>query len=242
MRAGGSLFTAEKSANKLLRVGLETTRGSPHWTSQEPHRSGPTPRAAAGDPQQRKRAAMQEIIHCPSCQRKLQVPESLVGQDVQCPTCSATFTASMGGPAPVAPPAPPPAAAEEKPYYDVDREAPRRREPDRRSRDDYDVDYDDRPRRPRRRDLLPHRGSTVLTLGILSLVLCGPVLGPIAWIMGNQDMIEIRAGRMDPEGESPTNAGRICGMIATILGIIGLVIGCLWIFAAINLAGRGGRF
>jgi hypothetical protein len=186
---------------------------------------------------------MQEIINCPSCQRKLQVPDSLLGQDVQCPTCGATFTASTGGPAPLAPAAPPPAAAEEKPYYDVERE-PRRREPERRSRDDYDDyedDFDDRRRRPRRRDLLPHRGSTVLTLGILSLVVCGPILGPIAWIMGNQDMTEIRAGRMDPEGEGTTNAGRICGMIGTILSIVIILAYCL-IFFVIMSAGRGGRF
>jgi hypothetical protein len=177
---------------------------------------------------------MPEIINCPSCQRKLQVPEALLGQDVQCPTCGATFTAAVAGPTPAPlPPAPPPP---EKPAYDVESAAPERREASRRPRDDYDdyEDYDDygERRRPRRRrDLLPHRGSTVLTLGILSLVLCGPILGPIAWIMGNQDMAEIRAGRMDPEGEGTTNAGRICGIIGTILGIVGIVFACLWFFA-----------
>ena len=39
-----------------------------------------------------------------------------------------------------------------------------------------------------RRDLLPHRGSTILTLGILSLLVCGPILGPMAWVMGNTDL------------------------------------------------------
>jgi hypothetical protein len=45
--------------------------------------------------------------------------------------------------------------------------------------------------------------------------------------MGNNDLKEMRAGRMDPEGESNTNVGRICGMISTILHIVGLVVGCL---------------
>jgi hypothetical protein len=67
----------------------------------------------------------------------------------------------------------------------------------------------------------------ILVPGILSLVMAGPILGPIAWIMGNSDLKEIRAGRMDPEGESQTNAGRICGMIATILSISGLVLCCV---------------
>jgi hypothetical protein len=38
--------------------------------------------------------------------------------------------------------------------------------------------------------------------------------------MGNNDLKEIRAGRMDPEGEQMTNIGRILGMIATILNIV----------------------
>jgi hypothetical protein len=176
---------------------------------------------------------MQEIINCPSCQRKLQVPEALLGQDVQCPTCGATFTATLGGQTSAPAAAEPPAVG---PQPDLEREPAPRRDPGRRHRDDYDDydDYDDdydRRRFRRRRDLVPHRGSTILTLGILSLVVCGPILGPIAWIMGNQDMAEIRAGRMDPEGESSTNAGRICGIIGTLLSIVGLVFFCLLVMA-----------
>jgi hypothetical protein len=72
----------------------------------------------------------------------------------------------------------------------------------------------------------PHRGSTILVLGILSLVLVGVglVLGPIAWTMGTQDLNDMRAGRMDPEGEGTTNAGWICGMIGTILNIVVVVV------------------
>ena len=66
----------------------------------------------------------------------------------------------------------------------------------------------------------PHRGTLILVLGILGLVVCGP-LGIAAWIMGNGDLKEIDAGAMDPTGRSTTNAGRICGMIATILLILG---------------------
>jgi hypothetical protein len=65
----------------------------------------------------------------------------------------------------------------------------------------------------------PHRGTTILVLGILGLVMCGP-LGIAAWIMGNGDLREMDAGTMDPSGRGNTNAGRICGMIATILMIL----------------------
>jgi len=72
----------------------------------------------------------------------------------------------------------------------------------------------------------PHRGTLILVLGILSLIICAPV-GIAAWVMGNGDLKQIDAGAMDPSGRSVTNAGRICGMIATILlglGVLGGII------------------
>ena len=38
---------------------------------------------------------MSDTVTCPSCQRTLRVPESLLGQLVKCPTCQQTFTASL---------------------------------------------------------------------------------------------------------------------------------------------------
>ena len=68
----------------------------------------------------------------------------------------------------------------------------------------------------------PHRGVLILVLGILSLVLC-QLLGPVAWILGKGDMAEIDSGRMDPEGRGLTQAGMICGIIATVMLILGLL-------------------
>ncbi len=48
--------------------------------------------------------------------------------------------------------------------------------------------------------------------------------------MGNSDLKEMDAGTMDPSGRSITQGGKICGMIATILLILGAIIGIL-IFA-----------
>ncbi len=69
----------------------------------------------------------------------------------------------------------------------------------------------------------PHRGTLILVLGILGLVICGPC-GIAAWIMGNGDLKEMDAGAMDPSGRGTTQAGKICGMIATILMALGIVI------------------
>jgi predicted Zn finger-like uncharacterized protein len=133
-----------------------------------------------------------------------------------------------------------------------DDDRPRRRSRSRRGNDEDDDEDDDRPRRRRRRDFLPHRSGGVLTLGILALVLFfvpfmpggGLVLGILAWVMGNNDLAEMRAGRMDPEGESQTNAGRVCGIIAVALHALGLVLVGAYFFclcAGIGALGAGGR-
>lgn len=72
----------------------------------------------------------------------------------------------------------------------------------------------------------PHRGTAVLVLGILGLVICF-VCGIIAWVMGNADLRDMEAGRMDPSGMGVTKAGKICGMISVILAIVGIAVGIL---------------
>ena len=69
----------------------------------------------------------------------------------------------------------------------------------------------------------PHRGTLILVLGILSLVLCSIFTGIPAWIMGSSDLKQMDAGTMDPSGRSLTNAGRICGMINCILTALGAI-------------------
>ena len=70
----------------------------------------------------------------------------------------------------------------------------------------------------------PHRGVLILVLGILSLVGCGIFTGIPAWIMGSGDLKEIDAGAMDPAGRGMTQAGKILGMIAVIITILGVVV------------------
>ena len=87
--------------------------------------------------------------------------------------------------------------------------------------------------------LEPHRGTLILVLGILSLVLCGFFTGIPAWIMGKSDLAKIQAGHMDPEGVGPTKAGMICGMIcciisAVLIGLINLLMILGGGFAALN--------
>ena len=43
---------------------------------------------------------MPEVVNCPQCERKLRVPEDLLGKKVKCPTCGNTFTAEVPSAAP----------------------------------------------------------------------------------------------------------------------------------------------
>jgi hypothetical protein len=84
-------------------------------------------------------------------------------------------------------------------------------------------------RRLRRSDYKPHNGQVIMVLGILSFFIAGLILGPVSWAMGYMDLKKIRNGEMDPEGESQTRTGMICGMIATILHSVVLVATFLFI-------------
>lgn len=48
---------------------------------------------------------MPDIVQCPFCPRKLQVPVEVLGQQVQCPSCGQTFTAGASVPPPSLAPA-----------------------------------------------------------------------------------------------------------------------------------------
>jgi len=88
--------------------------------------------------------------------------------------------------------------------------------------------------------LKPHRGTTVLVLGILGLVVC-VICGIIAWVMGKNDLREMDAGIMDPSGRGTTNAGKICGMISVILACVGLAIWLLLMIVGVGAAAVSGQ-
>lgn len=95
----------------------------------------------------------------------------------------------------------------------------------------------------------PHRGGLILAFGIASVLCCNPlgmccmpcgvcfvvlgaVLGVAAWVMGASDLSKIRAGIMNPEGESMTRWGKI-------LGIVSVGIAILWVLANIGMLAIG---
>ncbi len=80
------------------------------------------------------------------------------------------------------------------------------------------------------------QGTTVLVMGILSIVVCG-VLGPIAWGMGNKAMREIDANpQITYSNRGNVNAGRICGIVGTVLMVLGILAFIVVIAAASSMS------
>lgn len=79
------------------------------------------------------------------------------------------------------------------------------------------------------------QATTVLVLGILAVVLC-QILGPFAWVMGNNELAGIDAGRRPPENRGTANAGRILGIIGTVLLALGIVFAILFIVGALTIS------
>jgi hypothetical protein len=94
----------------------------------------------------------------------------------------------------------------------------------------------------------PHRGSTVLGLGVTALTLTilgvlgsavcclfvpapmiGLACGMPAWFMGRADLSAMDSGMMDQMGRGSTQAGMICGMIASAIAILVFVVALVMI-------------
>ena len=74
----------------------------------------------------------------------------------------------------------------------------------------------------------PHRGGTILALGLVSLF-CNVMFIPgiAAWTMAHTDLKLMNSGRMDPSGRGMTIAGMVLGIITTVLGGLWIGISCL---------------
>ena len=70
---------------------------------------------------------------------------------------------------------------------------------------------------------MPHRGGSILGLGICGFAVCF-ICGLIAWIMGAKDLKQIDQGMRDPSGRGVTRAGMIIGAIATfVAGLLQII-------------------
>jgi hypothetical protein len=140
---------------------------------------------------------MPQIINCPDCERKLRVPDELLGKKVRCPTCSVMFRAvAVGGSTPVEDPIEEPdeepaprrtAAARDERYSPSPRAGRRRVEDEddegedirlrRRREDDEDDDDYYSERRSSGRDKQAGWGKVRIGINLV-------MIGIWAWIAG----------------------------------------------------------
>ena len=191
---------------------------------------------------------MAAIVDCPVCAHSLRIPDEFSGDTLRCPSCGGAFSAPSAlqvlppsaQTAPVPTETLPPLEIEPRQIIprvpqmrpmlvgeekgQLSRASPAKARPATLPRDgvaDIPWPY---------RDCEPHRASLVLGLGIASLVLAvtcvlsilGLPLGVAALVMGQRDRRKMRAGTMDPKGESTTQAGYICGIVGTVLNGLGV--------------------
>ena len=67
------------------------------------------------------------------------------------------------------------------------------------------------------------QGTLILVLGILSILCCG-ILGPVAWVMGNNAINEIDQNPAGYSNRGQVQAGRICGIVGTVLWALGILL------------------
>jgi hypothetical protein len=178
-------------------------------------------------------------IKCPNCERALNVPDEAPGKLARCPACGETFAIGKTAeptPAPVT--TPQSSAVQNPPAWDAETPLERRREEEedeaeeRRRRRDDEEHEDERYRDIDGGYRYPHRGPTILTLGILSLCFaCAPllswILGGIAISMANNDLTQMGRRKMDPGGRSITQTGRTLATVGVILTTIWFVLACV---------------
>lgn len=81
------------------------------------------------------------------------------------------------------------------------------------------------------------RGALILVLGILALIMLGPITGIPAWIMGARDLRKIREGSIAPSEQTMTQVGMILGIVGTVLGFLAMamvVIALMIVFGIIS--------
>jgi hypothetical protein len=86
------------------------------------------------------------------------------------------------------------------------------------------------------------QANTALTLGLVGLVgglLCGlpMVLGPFAWVIGRKAMLDIDASGGQLGGRGNATVGMVCGIIATVLLLLGVLAVAALVVVAVATAG-----
>lgn len=170
---------------------------------------------------------------CPSCQKQFRVADSMAGKQARC-TCGQVVTVPGGAAAP--PPTSPRSASFDRLLQEAQEAAAAKRAAEEAARAEraaaeaakvnpYAAPGATPSYAPQRfvSSKAPHRGGTILTLGILGLICCA-FCSFFAWGMGMSDLKQMKAGHMDDSGYGLTMAGMILGVVGVILTIAGVIL------------------
>lgn len=164
------------------------------------------------------------LVTCLNCAKQMQAPNDAAGKKVRCPKCQTMNLVSRSGGAgeeqAIKKKAPPPKPPQEE--QTAISETPPAKKKTWKEKATESVE------RLRRTQgwVEAHRGRLILTLGIVSIVLAGPiglVLGCFAIYMADADRAKIEEGEMDPSGLGKVAAGRTCGLIGAIVSFVYLM-------------------
>ncbi len=152
---------------------------------------------------------MPELIQCPNCNRKLRVPDNLIGKKVKCPSCSKAFVAAV-----------------EKEELDEE-EMPRSRR--RPLADEYEDEEDEEVRPRRRRRRRGSRARSIVAAPAIALMVVGGIslalyLIQLILILAGVDVLGLRDQNLPgaPQQAQAFNAGRIAG------GVSGMIVAISW--------------
>ena len=170
-------------------------------------------------------------VLCPSCQSTLRVDYEHAGKKARCPQCQQVVPIPAGSTAPTAdfpamqaPGMAPPVNAQNPANGPISYQAPQQSHPP----------YPPHPG-VQHSGLRPHRGETILIMGILSFVLCQFLAIPTL-IMGSADSKAIKEGRMNPEGKGLVTAGLVLGWISLVLMVLSLLVFLIMFLAILGSA------
>lgn len=65
---------------------------------------------------------------------------------------------------------------------------------------------------------------TALVVSLIGLLVCSGLLCPIGWYIGGEEVKAIDAGRRDPSNRGMAQAGRIIGIVGSVLLALGILL------------------